>query len=83
MESGENRLHQSSLESQRKSSVLTDHRNWIQSFLLTQPNQQLLWTVTINFGIPLQHPALEFRRKEINLCLIEEKPFSQPRFHAS
>jgi hypothetical protein len=44
MESGENRLHKSSLESQCKSSVLTDHRNWIQWFQLTRPNQQLLWT---------------------------------------
>jgi hypothetical protein len=80
MESGENRLHKSSLESQCKSSVLTDHRNWIRWFLLTQPNQQLLWTDTINFGIPLQYPAVEFRRKEIDLCLIEEKPYHNQGF---
>jgi hypothetical protein len=29
MESGENQLHKSSLESQCKSPVSTDHRNWI------------------------------------------------------
>jgi hypothetical protein len=29
MESGENQLHKSSLESECKSPVSTDHRNWI------------------------------------------------------
>jgi hypothetical protein len=77
MESGENQLHKSSLESQCKSPVSTDHRNWI-----VVPSDPTKSVTTINLGIPLQYPAMEFRRKEIT-CLIEEKPCAQPRFHAS